>query len=86
MISLADSCKCAACGNEGGGLKMKTCTPHKLVKYCGVSCEKAHRSKFAEDVSLVCIKQQHQTDLLRLSSARSAGSRNQLRMRRKLNY
>ncbi|KAL7528794.1 hypothetical protein ACHAXR_002640 [Thalassiosira sp. AJA248-18] len=32
---------CAACGKGGGGLK--ACVACKLVKYCNVTCQKAHR-------------------------------------------
>ncbi|KAL7533027.1 hypothetical protein ACHAXR_004996 [Thalassiosira sp. AJA248-18] len=32
---------CAACGKDGDGLK--ACTACKLVKYCNVTCQKAHR-------------------------------------------
>ena len=34
---------CAACGKGSGSLK--TCTACKLVKYCGVDCQRAHRPK-----------------------------------------
>ncbi|KAL7554293.1 hypothetical protein ACHAWF_017939 [Thalassiosira exigua] len=34
--------RCAECGKGGSGLK--TCTACKSVKYCNVSCQKAHRS------------------------------------------
>ncbi|KAL7538733.1 hypothetical protein ACHAXR_010423 [Thalassiosira sp. AJA248-18] len=33
--------KCAACGKGGDGLK--ACAACKLVKYCNVTCQKAHR-------------------------------------------
>ena len=38
---------CANCGSEGGkeGVKLKNCTACRLVKYCGVDCQKAHRKK-----------------------------------------
>ena len=38
---------CANCGRssdgEGGLVKLKNCTACRLVKYCGVECQKAHR-------------------------------------------
>ena len=38
---------CANCGRssdgEGGLFKLKNCTACRLVKYCGVECQKAHR-------------------------------------------
>ncbi|KAL7533437.1 hypothetical protein ACHAWF_004493 [Thalassiosira exigua] len=34
---------CASCGKGGDGLK--ACTACKLVKYCGVACQKAHRPR-----------------------------------------
>ncbi|KAL7533064.1 hypothetical protein ACHAXR_005015 [Thalassiosira sp. AJA248-18] len=34
---------CAACGEDGDGLK--ACTACRLVKYCNVTCQKAHRPK-----------------------------------------
>ena len=38
---------CANCGkgSEGGGIKLKNCTACRLVKYCGVDCQKAHRKE-----------------------------------------
>ena len=38
---------CANCGQEGGGggVKLKDCTACRLVKYCGVDCQKAHRKQ-----------------------------------------
>ena len=37
---------CANCGQEGGGgVKLKNCTACRLVKYCGVDCQKAHRKQ-----------------------------------------
>ena len=38
--------RCAACGITGGGdenIKLKNCTACKLVKYCGVECQRKHR-------------------------------------------
>ena len=35
---------CANCGN-GEGSDLKACTACKLVKYCNVTCQKAHRSQ-----------------------------------------
>ncbi|EJK71718.1 hypothetical protein THAOC_06815 [Thalassiosira oceanica] len=36
---------CANCGKgcEGGAIKLKSCTACRLVKYCGVDCQRAHR-------------------------------------------
>ena len=35
---------CANCGNTGSEIvKLKDCTACRLVKYCGVDCQKAHR-------------------------------------------
>ena len=40
---------CASCGKgsdgEGGTVKLKECTACRLVKYCGVECQKAHRKQ-----------------------------------------
>ena len=40
---------CANCGkscdSEGGPIKLKDCTACRLVKYCGVDCQKAHRKQ-----------------------------------------
>ena len=40
---------CANCGrrsgDEGGFIKLKNCTACRLVKYCGVECQKAHRKQ-----------------------------------------
>ena len=40
---------CANCGRtsdgEGGLFKLKHCTACRLVKYCGVECQKAHRKQ-----------------------------------------
>jgi len=38
---------CANCGSKGGGdtVKLKDCTACRLVKYCGVECQKAHRKQ-----------------------------------------
>eukprot|EP00579_Thalassiosira_antarctica_P010984 CAMPEP_0201921174 /NCGR_PEP_ID=MMETSP0903-20130614/9580_1 /ASSEMBLY_ACC=CAM_ASM_000552 /TAXON_ID=420261 /ORGANISM="Thalassiosira antarctica, Strain CCMP982" /LENGTH=305 /DNA_ID=CAMNT_0048458087 /DNA_START=115 /DNA_END=1032 /DNA_ORIENTATION=- len=43
-MSTADISQCAACGNKGGG-DLKACTACKLVKYCSVTCQKAHRPR-----------------------------------------
>ena len=40
MVTPTDA-KCAACGK--GGVGLKKCTACKLVKYCGVDCQRAHR-------------------------------------------
>ena len=39
--------KCAACGK--GGDDLKACTACKLVKYCGVDCQRAHRPKHKKE-------------------------------------
>ena len=41
----ADDETCANCGVHGSGVtvKLKSCTACRLVKYCGVDCQKAHR-------------------------------------------
>ena len=41
---------CANCGNgsEGGAVKLKNCTACRLVKYCGVDCQRAHRKQHQE--------------------------------------
>ena len=44
MISTVDISQCAACGNKGGD-DLKACTACKLVKYCNVTCQKAHRPR-----------------------------------------
>ena len=37
---------CANCGKHGSGtVKLKDCTACRLVKYCGVDCQKAHRKQ-----------------------------------------
>lgn len=37
---------CASCGiAAGANVNLRKCTACKLVKYCGVTCQKAHRSK-----------------------------------------
>ena len=42
---------CANCGKgsggegEGGAVKLKHCTACRLVKYCGVDCQRAHRKQ-----------------------------------------
>ncbi|KAL7527372.1 hypothetical protein ACHAXR_001921 [Thalassiosira sp. AJA248-18] len=39
--------KCAACGKGGDGFK--ACAASKLVKYCNVTCQKAHRPNHKEE-------------------------------------
>jgi len=39
-----DTC-CASCGIAGDDIKLKKCTPCQLVRYCGVECQREHRSK-----------------------------------------
>ena len=37
---------CANCGKHGNGtVKLKNCTACRLVKYCGVDCQRAHRKQ-----------------------------------------
>ena len=37
---------CANCGKHGSNtVKLKSCTACRLVKYCGVDCQKAHRKQ-----------------------------------------
>ena len=37
---------CAKCGKHGSDtVKLKNCTACRLVKYCGVDCQKAHRKQ-----------------------------------------
>ena len=38
---------CAACGKGGDGLK--TCTACKLVKYCSIACQQAHRPQHKKE-------------------------------------
>ncbi len=37
--------RCASCGitDEGDGVELKKCTACKLVRYCGVECQRKHR-------------------------------------------
>ncbi|EJK53198.1 hypothetical protein THAOC_27420, partial [Thalassiosira oceanica] len=43
----SDSCEaCANCGKQGNDIvKLKSCTACRLVKYCGVDCQRAHRKQ-----------------------------------------
>jgi hypothetical protein len=44
-VSNDDTC-CASCGiAEGDDIKLKKCTACQLVRYCGVECQREHRSK-----------------------------------------
>ena len=44
MSEEVDAFCCAACGIAGGNdVKLKDCSACKLVKYCGVECQKEHR-------------------------------------------
>ena len=37
---------CANCGKEAGDtVRLKNCTACRLVKYCGVDCQRAHRKQ-----------------------------------------
>ncbi|EJK57479.1 hypothetical protein THAOC_22469 [Thalassiosira oceanica] len=45
-IPVAAAEACANCGKpDGDGMKLKNCTACRLVKYCGVDCQRAHRKK-----------------------------------------
>ena len=47
-----ESC-CANCGAESGdAVKLKNCTACRLVKYCGVDCQKAHRGQHRGELCL----------------------------------
>ena len=40
------SCACANCGKHGSdAVKLRNCTACRLVKYCGIDCQKAHRKQ-----------------------------------------
>ena len=41
---------CASCGIAGGGdVKLKDCSACKLVKYCGVECQRKHRKEHKKE-------------------------------------
>ncbi|EJK73806.1 hypothetical protein THAOC_04549 [Thalassiosira oceanica] len=41
-----DAEACANCGKQGSDtVKLKSCTACRLVKYCGVDCQRAHRKQ-----------------------------------------
>lgn len=41
---------CASCGiAEGGDVKLKDCTACKLVRYCGVKCQREHRPQHKKE-------------------------------------
>eukprot|EP00986_Skeletonema_menzelii_P015015 scaffold10835_cov153-Skeletonema_menzelii.AAC.4 len=41
---------CSGCGiAEGGDVKLKDCSACKLVKYCGIECQRKHRSQHKKD-------------------------------------
>ena len=45
-----DTTKCAACGKSANDdVKLKQCSACKLVAYCNVTCQKAHRKEHKED-------------------------------------
>ena len=45
-----DTTKCAACGKGADDdIKLKQCSACKLVAYCNVTCQKAHRKKHKDD-------------------------------------
>ncbi len=43
--------RCASCGIAGGGgdVKLKDCSACKLVKYCGVECQRRHRKEHKKE-------------------------------------
>ena len=41
----ADVCANCEKGSEGGAIKLKNCNACRLVKYCGVDCQRAHRKQ-----------------------------------------
>ncbi|EJK48867.1 hypothetical protein THAOC_32303 [Thalassiosira oceanica] len=42
----SDEVVCANCGKNGSDIvKLKSCTACRLVKYCGVDCQRAHRKQ-----------------------------------------
>ena len=46
MQSAGTQISCANCGKHGSDVvKLKNCTACRLVKYCGVDCQKAHRKQ-----------------------------------------
>ena len=47
MKTETDHGVCAACGitSNDDGIKLKTCSGCKLVKYCGTKCQREHRPK-----------------------------------------
>ena len=48
--SAAGSEACANCGKHGSDVvKLKGCTACRLVKYCGVDCQRAHRKQHKKD-------------------------------------
>ena len=48
-----DTTKCAACGKGANDdVKLKQCSACKLVVYCDVTCQKAHRKEHKEDCKL----------------------------------
>ena len=53
MSAKQDTCNtmmmCASCGAaEGDGIKLRTCTACKSVRYCGVTCQRNHRPEHKE--------------------------------------
>ncbi|KAL7533270.1 hypothetical protein ACHAXR_005135 [Thalassiosira sp. AJA248-18] len=57
-MSAMDMSKCAACGKGGDGLK--ACVDCKLVKYCNVTCQKAHRPKHQKECKIRASKIFHE--------------------------
>ncbi len=48
-VEASDDEVCASCGKAAvDNIKLKNCTACKIVKYCGVECQKNHRSQHKE--------------------------------------
>ena len=46
VVSVGGNETCANCGRHGSDtVKLKNCTACRLVKYCGVDCQRAHRKQ-----------------------------------------
>ncbi|EJK56843.1 hypothetical protein THAOC_23186 [Thalassiosira oceanica] len=46
LVATDDDAACANCGKQGSDIvKLRNCNACRLVKYCGVDCQKAHRKQ-----------------------------------------